>query len=73
MKKKILRRGCSLALIASVAGSAHFAAAEDIDLFVGAATSATAMRPNVLVIIDNSSNWSSASQHWVGEIGRAHV
>ncbi|MGE5526847.1 MAG: pilus assembly protein [Rhodospirillaceae bacterium] len=66
MKTKTVRRGCSLALIASLVGSSYFAAAEDIDLFVGAASTATAMRPNVLVIIDNSANWSAASQHWPG-------
>jgi len=68
MRLNTLRRGCSLALMASLAASAHFAGAEDIDLFVGAATTTTAMRPNVLVIIDNSANWSSASQHWVGGV-----
>jgi type IV pilus assembly protein PilY1 len=45
--------------------------AEDIDLFVSAATSTTANNPNVLIIIDNSSNWSSASQHWVGAGGQS--
>jgi type IV pilus assembly protein PilY1 len=68
MNMRILRRGCSLALIASLTGSSHFAAAEDIDLFVGSATTATAQRPNVLIILDNSSNWSAASQHWVGGV-----
>jgi type IV pilus assembly protein PilY1 len=38
--------------------------AEDIDLFVSAATSSTANNPNVLIIIDNSANWSSNNQHW---------
>jgi type IV pilus assembly protein PilY1 len=41
--------------------------AEDIDLFVGAA--ATAENPNVLIVIDNSANWNSNSQHWVDTIG----
>jgi len=39
------------------------AAAEDIDLFVGGGGGA-ATNPNVLIIIDNSANWSSAAQHW---------
>lgn len=38
------------------------AAAEDIDLFVGAA--ANTANPNVLIILDNSANWSAANQHW---------
>jgi type IV pilus assembly protein PilY1 len=37
--------------------------AEDIDLFVGAAATA-ATNPNILIIIDNSANWASSSQHW---------
>jgi len=45
--------------------------AEDIDLFVSAATSTTANNPNVLIILDNSSNWSSANQHWVGAGGES--
>jgi type IV pilus assembly protein PilY1 len=45
--------------------------AEDIDLFVSAATATTANNPNVLFIIDNSSNWSSANQHWVGAGGES--
>jgi type IV pilus assembly protein PilY1 len=49
--------------------AAQRAAAEDIALFVGAA--AAAQNPNVLVIIDNSANWNSASQHWVGAGGES--
>src|SRR5687767_8534146 len=46
--------------------------AEDIDLFVSAATSTTANNnPNVLFIIDNSANWSSENQHWVGAGGES--
>ncbi|MGH8620991.1 MAG: hypothetical protein ACRET3_02540, partial [Burkholderiales bacterium] len=42
--------------------------AEDIDLFVGTNPAAAASRPNILVVIDNSANWSAASQHWVGGV-----
>jgi type IV pilus assembly protein PilY1 len=45
------------------------AAAEDIDLFVGAAASAE--NPNVLVLIDNSANWNAANQKWVGAGGES--
>ena len=55
--------GAALALALGFAAT-HRAQAEDLDLFVGAA--ATAQNPNVLVIIDNSANWSSASQQWDG-------
>lgn len=48
-----------LALVASGPASA-----EDLDLFTGAAGDQE--NPNVLIIIDNSANWSSASQQWPG-------
>src|SRR6266508_4096414 len=44
------------------------AAAEDIDLFVGSQPVGATGNPNVLVIIDDSSNWSAASQHWSGGV-----
>ncbi|HWI14442.1 MAG TPA: hypothetical protein VNT02_09315, partial [Burkholderiales bacterium] len=68
MKPKAIRRVCSLAVIASMTGSSYFAAAEDIDLFVGSSSSTAATRPNVLVIIDNSANWSAANQHWPNNV-----
>ncbi|HYG54824.1 MAG TPA: hypothetical protein VD965_05960, partial [Burkholderiales bacterium] len=40
------------------------ARAEDIDLFVSATGSG--VNPNILIVIDNSANWASASQHWAG-------
>lgn len=42
--------------------------AEDIDLFVGSNPAIAASRPNVLVFIDNSANWSAASQNWPGGV-----
>jgi len=39
-------------------------AAEDIDIFVGSAGGGSAA--NVLVIIDNTSNWADSAQHWPG-------
>lgn len=38
---------------------------EDIDLFVGA-QGTTANNPNILIVLDNTSNWSAANQHFVG-------
>src|SRR4029079_15424186 len=43
------------------------AKAEDIDLFVASSTT-TASNPNILIILDNSSNWSAANQGWAGGI-----
>jgi hypothetical protein len=39
--------------------------AEDIDIFSAANTS-TAENPNVLIVLDNTSNWSRQSQKWPG-------
>lgn len=37
--------------------------AEDIDIFVGASAGAS-QNPNVLIILDNTSNWSQQAQQW---------
>ena len=39
------------------------ASAEDIDIFTGA-SAGTAASPNVLIILDNSANWSREAQKW---------
>lgn len=52
------------------------APAEDIDIYASAFTSSTtAGQPNVLIILDNTSNWSQQAQHWPGGIaqGQAEV
>jgi Tfp pilus tip-associated adhesin PilY1 len=46
--------------------------AEDIDLFVSAASIA-ATNPNILIILDNSANWNSAAQHWPTPVGETGV
>lgn len=50
------------------------APAEDIDIFVGSSGGA-ADNPNVLIVLDNTSNWSQQAQHWPGGItqGQAEV
>lgn len=52
----------ALMLVASVA------LAEDIDLFVGSNPPAVADYPNVIILIDNTSNWTAANQGWVGGV-----
>lgn len=37
--------------------------AEDIDIFVGS-SAGSADRPNVLIVLDNTSNWARQSQQW---------
>jgi type IV pilus assembly protein PilY1 len=55
----------ALALVAAAPSSVN---AEDVDLFMGTSPASAAKRPNVLIVIDNSANWSAASQHWVGGV-----
>lgn len=39
------------------------AKAEDVDIYVGASTGSKA-NPKILIVLDNSANWSRASQKW---------
>ncbi|MDH4873341.1 pilus assembly protein PilY [Pseudomonas sp. BN515] len=39
-------------------------AAEDIDLFVGVTPTQAADNPNVIILIDNTTNWSAQNQGW---------
>lgn len=50
-------------LVASFFGAA--AHAEDIDIFTGTTEVNTSL-PNVIFVLDNTSNWSRASQKWPG-------
>src|SRR5712692_1409670 len=59
---------CASLAAALAAAPAMRAYAEDIDLFVNAPLAGGADSPNVLIIIDNSANWSAASQHWPGGV-----
>ena len=47
-----------LTLVASA-----FSQAEDIDMFIGGATASGGL-PNVIILLDNTTNWSRASQQW---------
>jgi len=48
--------------------------AEDIDIFTGTSAGAS-QRPNVLIVLDNTSNWARQSQQWPGGVqqGQAEV
>ena len=59
----------TLLVAAITCAPASLVNAEDIDLFVSAATSGTNNNPNVLIILDNSTNWNSNNQHWIGANG----
>ena len=48
--------------------------AEDIDIFAGTSNSGSAELPNVLLVLDNTSNWSRNSQKWPdGTQGQSEV
>src|SRR5918992_4453894 len=57
------------AAAAAVLALPSAARADDIDLFVSASSTSTLDNPNILFVIDNTANWNSASQHWVGANG----
>src|SRR5688572_33009716 len=60
--RKILAAAvCAVALLFAAP-----AQAEDIDLFANVTPTSAASRPNILIVIDNSANWSAANQHWPG-------
>lgn len=46
-----------------------FARAEDIDVFVGG-TAASGGLPNILVVLDNTANWTRQSQQWPGGVAQ---
>jgi type IV pilus assembly protein PilY1 len=65
--KKPYRLALSLAVATALtAVPPSFVGAEDIDLFVG--NGPAAQNPNVLIILDNTSNWSAANQNWGGGV-----
>lgn len=54
-----------LVLCAWAALTPMLTSAEDIDIFTGA-SAGTAAAPNVLIVLDNTSNWARQSQQWPG-------
>jgi len=64
MKHLPILRSIMLATALSVYSCAGLA--EDVDLFASAAPSGAAGRPNILIVIDNSANWSRNDQAWPG-------
>ena len=68
--KNRLRKLCNGGLAIVVLGVAcllvpGLAGAEDVDLF-NQPPSGGLPAPNILFVLDNTANWSRASQHWVG-------
>ncbi|MGH8442175.1 MAG: pilus assembly protein [Nevskiaceae bacterium] len=65
MRKRNLSRFATLAVASGLVFSSFQASPEDIDIFSVDESNIVA-RPNVLFVLDNSANWSRASQKWPG-------
>lgn len=63
MKKRFGKALLAAALLSIISSAA---VAEDIDLFVGAEPQSSSDYPNVIILLDNSTNWSRQSQQWPG-------
>jgi type IV pilus assembly protein PilY1 len=61
-----VRRTAAALLVLATALLAPSAQAEDIDLFVANSQQDSAAAPNLMILLDNSSNWSREAQHWPG-------
>ncbi|MET0983020.1 MAG: PilC/PilY family type IV pilus protein [Telluria sp.] len=61
------------ALAAALAAVPLLAGADDIDIFTGA-SAGTSINPRILIVLDNTSNWSRQNQKWPGASqGQAEV
>lgn len=63
--KRMLKKGW---LVVALLAASMGVFAEDIDLFVGVEPEASTDYPNVIIFLDNTSNWSNQSQAWPGGI-----
>lgn len=63
------RRWRRLALLLAL-GALPAAQAEDIDIFMASMTAGAAVQPNIMIMVDNSSNWSRAAQKWPDNGGK---
>ena len=59
----MLKSMACLTLVAGVSALSGVARADDIDIFLGAQTSSV-NTPNIIFVLDNSTNWSAANQLW---------
>ena len=63
MKRSTGLKLMALSLCASLGAAPIMATADDIDIFTGASAGA-AINPRILIVLDNTSNWSRQSQKW---------
>lgn len=66
---KTTRPWWRLALVLGLA-ALPAAQAEDIDIFMASMTAGEAAQPNIMIMVDNSSNWSRAAQKWPDNGGK---
>ncbi|HZX26100.1 MAG TPA: PilC/PilY family type IV pilus protein [Telluria sp.] len=74
MKANLFNQSLALALCGGLIAMPIRATAEDIDIFTGA-SAGSAINPRILIVLDNTSNWSRQSQQWPdgGTQGQAEV
>jgi type IV pilus assembly protein PilY1 len=65
-------KSVALSLLAVLSMVSMGASAEDIDIFVGSSGGASD-NANVLIVLDNTTNWNRQSQHWPGQITQAQA
>jgi hypothetical protein len=65
MKYMIKATLFALAACVGIGAASGLAHAEDIDIFLGTSAGSSG-NPNVLIVLDNTSNWSRQSQQWPG-------
>jgi len=66
------RRALTAPMAAILAFAASASHAEDIDLYSIQASSSGA-RPNVIIVLENSANWTRSDQGWPGGIKQGHA
>jgi hypothetical protein len=65
MKRSLFSSAIALCLMSGMAFAPIRAAADDIDIFTGM-SGGTSVNPRILIVLDNTSNWSRQSQQWPG-------
>jgi len=66
----VVRRLAAHILACAAALTAVSTHAEDVDLFVANALVTTGAAPNIMFMVDNSSNWSRSAQQWPDNGGK---
>lgn len=72
MHKYFISKLIALALYLGMLAMPMQAGAEDIDIFTGA-SGGSSINANVLILLDNTANWSAAKQHWPEDGGKQGI